>query len=165
MAQLAIPDVSRLRTEAVMIAGRSPLRLRIAGQLHDVAEQPSASGAFCIVIDGHTHAGWRYRAGNVVHVRLAGRTFTVSLPDPSAATAFASASGRELRAPLPGTVVAIGTQPGAVVRRGDTLLTIESMKVQMALPAPGDGVVETVHVVANAVFERDALLVVLQPET
>jgi biotin carboxyl carrier protein len=157
------PDASQLDAHDVAIAGRNPLRLRIGDRLHEVVEQPAGPDAFALVIDGRTLTGWRYRAGNTVHVRVAGRSFTVALPEPTVAAVTAAASGSELRAPLPGTVVDMPVGIGAAVRRGDTLLTIESMKVQMALPSPCDGVVAAVHAVLNVAFERDALLVVLQP--
>ncbi|RYF37122.1 MAG: acetyl-CoA carboxylase biotin carboxyl carrier protein subunit [Comamonadaceae bacterium] len=38
---------------------------------------------------------------------------------------------------------------GCTVRKGDTLLVLESMKLEHALAAPRDGVVKTVHVEAG----------------
>jgi 3-methylcrotonyl-CoA carboxylase alpha subunit len=148
----------------VLIAGRNPLRLCVAGRVHEVAEQAAGQGAFALVIDGATVTGWRYRAGDAVYLRIAGRSFTIPLSEPTAAGETAASSTGELRAPLPGTVVDIAVSPGASVRRGDTLLTIESMKVQMALPSPRDGVVAAVHVAVNTAFERDTLLVALLAE-
>ena len=40
---------------------------------------------------------------------------------------------------MPGSVVEIHKQAGRAVQRGETLVTIESMKLQMALVAPRDG--------------------------
>ena len=48
--------------------------------------------------------------------------------------------------------------------RGDTLLVIESMKLETAIKAPRDGMVETVHVADGRTFERSAPLVTLAPE-
>ena len=38
------------------------------------------------------------------------------------------------------------SQAGATVARGDTLVVIESMKLEHALAAPRDGVVKGIHV-------------------
>lgn len=162
MAELGARDSSWLDAASVAVAGRNPLRLMIAGGMHEVIEEPAGNGSFAMVIDGRRYVGWRYRAGDVVHVRVAGRTFAVHIPDPTISSTATSASGDEVRAPLPGTVVGLSTSAGATVRRGDTLLTIESMKVQMTLSAPRDGFVQAVNIAVNAVFDRGALLVVLQ---
>ncbi|MBC7604347.1 MAG: ATP-grasp domain-containing protein, partial [Ramlibacter sp.] len=52
----------------------------------------------------------------------------------------------ELRAPFNGKVIAIKATAGAAVVRGDTLLVLESMKLEHALCASRDGVVEAIHV-------------------
>jgi 3-methylcrotonyl-CoA carboxylase alpha subunit/geranyl-CoA carboxylase alpha subunit len=52
----------------------------------------------------------------------------------------------ELRAPFNGKVISVAAQPGAAVGRGDTLLVLESMKLEHALGASRDGVIKAVHV-------------------
>jgi 3-methylcrotonyl-CoA carboxylase alpha subunit len=50
-----------------------------------------------------------------------------------------------LTAPMPATVVKVLVAPGAVVRKGDTLIIVEAMKMELPIRAPGDAVVKTVH--------------------
>ena len=57
-----------------------------------------------------------------------------------------AAAANELRAPFNGKVIAVKAQPGATVARGDTLLVLESMKLEHALGASRDGIVKAVHV-------------------
>jgi len=66
-----------------------------------------------------------------------------------------------LRAPMPGAVVAVSSEAGRIVKQGDILLVIESMKLETAIRAPRDAIVETVHVALSQSFERDAPLVTL----
>ena len=66
------------------------------------------------------------------------------------------------RAPMPGTVVAVLVVTDDLVRAGDTMVIIESMKLETSIKAPRDGVVQTVHVEVGLAFERDALLVTLR---
>jgi len=58
-------------------------------------------------------------------------------------------ASRELRAPFNGKVLAVHAAPGQAVRRGDTLLVIESMKLEHAINAPHDAVLAAVMVEAG----------------
>ncbi|UMB71211.1 acetyl-CoA carboxylase biotin carboxylase subunit [Mycobacterium paraterrae] len=48
----------------------------------------------------------------------------------------------ELTSPMPGAVVAVGVEHGDVVEAGTVVVTVEAMKMEHALMAPVDGVVE-----------------------
>ena len=48
----------------------------------------------------------------------------------------------ELTSPMPGSVVAVGVQDGQSVQAGAVVVTVEAMKMEHALAAPVDGVVE-----------------------
>jgi len=61
-------------------------------------------------------------------------------------TATATGGGAELRAPFNGKVIAVKATAGQAVAKGDTLLVIESMKLEHALAAPRDAVVQSVRV-------------------
>jgi biotin carboxyl carrier protein len=55
------------------------------------------------------------------------------------------AHGGSLSAPMPATVLRIQTSPGAVVKKGETLLVLEAMKMELPLRAPQDGTIAAVH--------------------
>lgn len=74
-----------------------------------------------------------------------------------------SASGRrhgpvEVRATLPGLVVAVAVEEGDEVSAGATLLTIEAMKMQNEVRAPQAGRVSAVVVVAGQTVAAGAAL-------
>jgi biotin carboxyl carrier protein len=64
----------------------------------------------------------------------------------------------EVRATLPGLVVAIGVEEGDEVASGTTLLTIEAMKMQNEVRAPRAGRVTTIAVVAGQAVAAGASL-------
>ncbi|KAB2639270.1 MAG: biotin/lipoyl-binding protein [Verrucomicrobia bacterium] len=64
---------------------------------------------------------------------------------PTAAPKAATAAG-DVISPLAGIVKAVNTQIGAVVKAGDTLMTLEAMKMYTAISAPTDGTVTAIHV-------------------
>jgi acetyl-CoA/propionyl-CoA carboxylase, biotin carboxylase, biotin carboxyl carrier protein len=57
----------------------------------------------------------------------------------------------ELTSPMPGAVVAVGVDDGAVVEAGTVIVTVEAMKMEHALTAPVDGVVELLVAVGDQV--------------
>ena len=68
----------------------------------------------------------------------------------------------EVRATLPGLVVAVVAVPGAAVAEGEPLLTIEAMKMQNEVRAPRAGRVATVAVSPGEPVASGALLVLLE---
>jgi 3-methylcrotonyl-CoA carboxylase alpha subunit/geranyl-CoA carboxylase alpha subunit len=74
----------------------------------------------------------------------------------------AAAAANELRAPFNGKVISVTAQPGTAVGRGDTLLVLESMKLEHALAASRDGVIRAVHVAAGQQAATSQLLVTFE---
>jgi biotin carboxyl carrier protein len=50
-----------------------------------------------------------------------------------------------LAAPMPATVVRVQVAPGDKVKRGDTLIILEAMKMELPVRAPADGIVTGVN--------------------
>jgi biotin carboxyl carrier protein len=56
-----------------------------------------------------------------------------------------SAGPGDLGAPMPATVVKVLAEPGARVTKGDTLVMLEAMKMELPVRAPRDGVVRAIR--------------------
>lgn len=79
-------------------------------------------------------------------------------PAPAPAAAPASLSGNVITSPLPGTVLQVLKTAGQSVRRGETVLVIEAMKMENEIVAPEDGVLSDIAVQKGAsVQSGDAL--------
>lgn len=65
-------------------------------------------------------------------------------------------------APLPGTVLAVSVKKGECVTKGQTLVVLESMKMENAIAAPVDGTVESVAVSVGSSVKKDQVLVSLR---
>ena len=70
----------------------------------------------------------------------------------------AGASG-DVTAPLPGTVAAVSIAEGDTFRRGDVLVVLEAMKVEIAIRAEGAGTARTVTVQPGDRVEEGVILV------
>lgn len=147
--------------EIEIVRRRPTLVVRIGGREHQVVERPDAAGT--IEIDGRQVAYIRAADGNRCFLRLADRSFLVTLVDPRDAAAGADAVGDEVRAPMPGAVVSLHKGEGDPVARGETILTIESMKLQTALVAPRDGLIEALLKAEGQTFDKDEVMVRLAP--
>lgn len=89
-------------------------------------------------------------------------------PQPAPATAPAApkaaeapAGGKKVLSPLPGSIIKVAVTEGQAVKRGDLLLTLESMKMENQVLADFDGTVTKIAVTAGQNVMQDDLLVVL----
>jgi len=74
-------------------------------------------------------------------------------------TAAAPVAANVVAAPLPGTITKVLVKEGDKVKKGDTLLTMEAMKMENAITAEADGIIRKVHVgVGASVNQGDALI-------
>ena len=82
-------------------------------------------------------------------------------PAPKAVPAAAPAGGTKVTSPLPGSVIKVLVSEGQAVKKGDTLLTLESMKMENAILAECDGTVSKIAVTAGQNVMQDDILVIL----
>lgn len=74
----------------------------------------------------------------------------------------AIAAAGQIRAPMPGLVVAIQAEPGTAVAPGQPLIIMEAMKMQMEIRAPRAGVVREVRVVPGQDVAGNEVLATLE---
>jgi biotin carboxyl carrier protein len=67
----------------------------------------------------------------------------------------------ELTAPMPGQIRAVNVGEGDAVTKGQTLLVLEAMKMEIRIHAPFDGRVSSVSVKAGQTVEREQILVIM----
>jgi 3-methylcrotonyl-CoA carboxylase alpha subunit len=79
-------------------------------------------------------------------------------------TGQASAADGAILAPMPGKVIAVDVAEGQTVTAGQRLMVLEAMKMEHALTAPFDGVIEGLAVTAGAQVQVEAVLVTVVPQ-
>ena len=72
-------------------------------------------------------------------VLFEGRVYVVDTAPPSRRKARHSHDETALASPMPATVVMINVTPGQQVARGDLLVMLEAMKMELPVRAPRDG--------------------------
>ena len=82
-------------------------------------------------------------------------------PAPAPAPAAAPVGGNKVNSPLPGSVISVAVKEGQAVKKGDTLLVLESMKMENPIMADCDGTVTKIAVAPGQSVMQDDLLVVI----
>ncbi len=158
-------------------AGYQDLLLRAGETEYALRTHPRTDGSFMLQVDGaslevarHGEAtlsvdGVRHRApvarrGDLLMVLIGGSTWQFALVDPLAPPQSEGVGEDRLIAPMPGRIVSLHTEPGAQVAKGDVLMVLEAMKVQMRLTAPRDGTVEIVRAQPGELVEEGVELII-----
>ena len=117
-----------------------------------------------VVLDGVRRRVPVTRHGDVLTAVLDGANWPLTLIDPLRPPQTEAASGDRMTAPMPGRIVSIEVTPGAHVTRGQVLVVLEAMKVQMRLTAPRDAEVAAVHARASELVEEGTELVAFKAD-
>jgi len=70
-------------------------------------------------------------------------------------------AGEVLRAPMPGKILSVLVTVGKTVKQGDTVCTLEAMKMEMPISSTTSGTVKAVHVQPGQTVANDAPLVTI----
>jgi len=96
----------------------------------------SGDRRWTVAVAGPAEARW---------VSVNGRVAVVDTTPATTARRRTKSGGQDsMAAPMPATVVKILVEPGATVAKGDTLLVLEAMKMELPIRAPRDGVVASI---------------------
>jgi pyruvate carboxylase subunit B len=83
-------------------------------------------------------------------------------PAPAATSApAAAADGTSLNAPMPGMIVSYQKDVGDTVEKGDTVVILEAMKMENALPAPCSGTIKAIGFKSGDSVAKNAVLAVI----
>ncbi|MGE3178353.1 MAG: acetyl-CoA carboxylase biotin carboxyl carrier protein subunit [Vicinamibacterales bacterium] len=117
---------------------------------------------FRVVVDGRTElvyvagpAGRRWAFWN-------GQVYREEETGPSPARGAGRGGVQQVTAPMPATVLRVLVTPGMPVSKGDALVIVEAMKMELPLRAFDDAVVKAVRCREGELVQPDALLVELE---
>jgi biotin carboxyl carrier protein len=123
---------------------------------------------YSILLDHMSFEGVVEERDDIYHVLLGGDLYEVEVTDErsrrlaGAFMAFGDAGGEvSIRAPMPGLIVRVPVEEGQEIQKGDTVVILESMKMENELKSPRDGVVHRVNVAAGDSVEQNRALVTI----
>jgi len=86
----------------------------------------------------------------------------VATAAPAATPAAAPVSGNAIKTPLPGVIIDVKVKVGDTVKKGDTVVVLEAMKMENNINADRDGKVVAIQVAKGDTVADGAALVVLE---
>lgn len=142
--------------------------VKVNGQPRTVDFLPLGNALFSILMDNNSYELLVEEREGSVEIMLRGRQYNASVMD-ERAMLLAETRGEldtgkgeiALKAPMPGLIVAITVSEGAEVKKGQTVIILESMKMQNELKSPKDGVVQRIHVAQGQSVEQNKPLVTI----
>lgn len=163
-------------------AGQTTYRLRTADGELEVSVRSEAGRQWlsvegqtlpiCISVDGEEYAvdlgertvkGRCHIDGDSLYVFSGDGRWALDWVDPLAHAGDTEAEGGKLVAPMPGRIIAVMVEAGATIRKGDSLIVMEAMKMEHTLTAPADGVIqEVLYAIGDQVQEGSQLVLLAQ---
>lgn len=65
----------------------------------------------------------------------------------------------DVKAPMPGMVLRVVIEEGAEVKKGDTLIVLEAMKMENILKSPCDGIIRKIIAITGKAVEKNEILI------
>jgi 3-methylcrotonyl-CoA carboxylase alpha subunit len=121
-----------------------------------VIERGAAPGELIVREDDRIARMYAVVSGGKTWVFHDGISYEIAGESGQARTSQAHGS---VMAPMPATVLAVKVSPGDAVKRGDVLIVLEAMKMELPIRAPGDAKVAAVHCRAGELVQADVSLV------
>ena len=109
-----------------------------------------------VYVAGSRRERWAFWNGQVFHDHGARETASAR------GAATRPRAPQALVAPMPATVIKMLATPGRAVKKGDTLIVLEAMKMELPLRAPSDGTVTAIHCHEGDLVPPDTILVELE---
>jgi acetyl/propionyl-CoA carboxylase alpha subunit len=121
------------------------------------------NGKLDLLIDGKRVTAYVSSEKEKRWVTIDGQTFVVTKSSGTRKSSHGHhhAAG-ELTAPMPGQVRAVNVSEGDRVTKGQTLLVLEAMKMEIRVHAPQDAVVKKLFVNQGQTVEREQMLIELE---
>ena len=159
-----------LEGEVLRTANDNSVLVRIAGKQHTLRLLKTGTNDFEFMFENTFHHAKILQSGSAeVKLMLDGQPLTVKkhsklteVLEKASVLTGAGGGDRNLTSQIPGRVVNIAAKAGAEVKKGDVILVLESMKMQVAVKAHKDGNLKEIKVKQGASVARYDVLAVIE---
>lgn len=143
--------------------------IRVDGQPRDVDFLNLGGALYSIITENKSLEAVIDDDEGKIAVMMGGQLFETQVLDERAMLLVQRRGGLhnatgEVKAPMPGLIVMVTVEMGQNVGKGDTVVILESMKMQNELKSPVAGEVKAIHVEARQAVDKGDMLVEIGPQ-
>jgi 3-methylcrotonyl-CoA carboxylase alpha subunit len=143
--------------------GSGPPTLSIGKREFGFALSSGNDGGFDLVLDGAKSRVFAVVEGHQLYLRTRNGRFDLHWVDPFGGDDEEQVGEDKIVAPLPGTVVALLAEVGAVLEKGAPILTLEVMKMEQTLRAPFAGTLKLIKCKVGDIVQEGVELAEVEP--
>jgi biotin carboxyl carrier protein len=134
-------------------------RATLGGKTYEVEIFQAKEGRLDLLIDGKRLTAYVSSENAKRWATLNGQTRVLTKPAGAERKSTGHEHASELAAPMPGQVRAVNVSEGDSVTKGQTLLVLEAMKMEIRIQAPREGIVMKLFVKQGQTVEREQILI------
>lgn len=159
-----------LEGEVLRTTDNNSVLVRIGGKQHTLRLLKTGTNEFEFMLNNTFHHAKILQSGSAeVKLVLDGQPLTVKkhsklteVLEKASALGGAGGGDRNLTSQIPGRVVNVAAKAGSEVKKGDVIVVLESMKMQVAVKAHKDGSLKEIKVKHGASVARNDVLAVIE---
>jgi len=140
------------------------VRITLADRVYEVSVLHSRADEITFTVDGITHTAFVASKDSTRYVAIDGDVFELKEPDLRRTRRKQHHGEDNLTASMPGQITKVLVNEGDAVQRGQPLIVLEAMKMEIKVAAPHDGRVTKVLVKQGQVVDRGQTLIELTNE-
>ena len=156
--------------EFVRATGDGTFIIQIGGKQKLLRLLKSSTDEFEFILDNTYHHAKILQAGSAevkliidgLPVAVKKHSKLTEVLEKASSLAGAGGGDRNLASQIPGRVVSINAKSGTEVKKGDVIVVLESMKMQVAVKAHKDGNLKEIKVTQGASVSRHEILAVIE---
>lgn len=137
-------------------------RATVGEKTVDVEIIHAKDGLLELLIDGERVTAYVSADGAKRWVTVSGQTLMLTKSEGAKRRGSGHDQGAGLVAPMPGLVRSVNVEQGEAVSKGQTLLVLEAMKMEIRIQAPRDGSVKKLLVQQGQTVEREQVLIEIE---
>ena len=143
--------------------GSGPSTVSISERTLAFAYSSNSEGDIHLTLDGVRSSVVAVIEGHELYVRTRNGRFELHWVDPFGGDDEEQVGEDKIAAPLPGTVVALLAEEGAILEKGAPILTLEVMKMEQTLRAPFAGVLKKIKCKVGDIVQEGVELAEIEP--
>ena len=156
--------------EVILDSDGSHAQAEIDGRRYEIDSYQSGADSYLIICDTHVfdcRAEGHPESGKAMDIVVDASHYAVTITDPKRLPSAQSSTGHDhgsakIVAPMPGKVVRVLVEVGAVVEAGAGIMVVEAMKMQNEMKAPKSGTVVSLNAAPGETVNAGAVLAVIE---